>query len=342
MRPLSIVVREDSVAPLDRWLATEASSALGRPVPRGLTRKAILAGFVSVGGRIVRDPDFLPRRGPSVFVRNFDWLPQPPDTPLQPRVVFEDPWLLALDKPAGLPTHETKDPARPSLTEWAARHLGRRVFVHHRLDAATSGLVLFAKAPEANAALTEAFSSHGIKKTYVALIRRPPLDWPASLTLDSPISVSSSGAVSVGSDGVAALTRIRVIGKGREALLVEAQPVTGRKHQIRVHLAAAGAPVLGDMRYGGPPARAKRLMLHAERLALDHPVTGEPLFIESPRPQSFALSAAESGRPRAAGPPPETSALVPRRASSRRSATESRTTGKPRKRGRGAKPDSRH
>ncbi len=285
MKVLSIAVREDAVVPLDRWLATELTQVLSRPVPRSLARKAIVAGFVTFSGRIVREPGLILRRGPSVFVRSFAWLPKRPAGNL--RILYEDTWLIALDKPASLPTHETKDAARPSLTQLVEGHVGRRVFVHHRLDAGTSGVVVFAKAPEANAALARSFAGHEIEKTYVALVARPPIEWPPMMSIDSPISVAANGSVRVDHGGVPARTRVRVLERRSDTLLIEAKPVTGRKHQIRVHLASVGAPVVGDARYGGPGSETGRLMLHAERIELDHPVTGKRLVVSSPRPDEF-------------------------------------------------------
>ena len=288
MKPVSIAVPRDAVVPLDRWLATALGLSLNQPVPRGLVRKAIVNGLVAVGGRTVRDPGLMLRRGPSVFVRSFDWLP-PMEANPKLRVLFEDEWLLAVDKPAGLPTHETMDPARPSLTQLVEGHVGRRVFVHHRLDAGTSGVVLFAKAAEANAPLAKSFAERDVEKTYVALVSRPPIDWPDPMIIDSPMAILSNGQVRVDSAGLSASTHVRVLERSRDLLLVEAKPISGRKHQIRVHLASAGAPVLGDLRYGGSPAETKRLMLHAERLAIAHPVTGKRLVLFSARPEEFAI-----------------------------------------------------
>ncbi len=300
MKPLSIVVREDAMVPLDRWLATELSQTLGRPVPRGLVRKAIVGGVVTVGGRIVRDPGMSPRRGPSVFVRHFDWLPKPEPAHAL-RVLYEDDSVIAVDKPAGLPTHGNKDAQRPSLTGLVERHTGRPVFVHHRLDAGTSGVVLFAKAPEANASLARSFAGRTVEKTYVALVSRPPIDWPSRITIDTPILVSDNGSVRIDRGGVPAETRLRVLERRADRLLVEAKPVTGRKHQIRIHLASVGAPIVGDSRYGGLPAEGRRLMLHAERIELDHPLTGRRLAVSSPRPEEFgawaSLSRSSRSRP---------------------------------------------
>jgi 23S rRNA pseudouridine1911/1915/1917 synthase len=288
MKSVSIVVREDAMVPLDRWLATELAARLGRPVPRGLTRKAIVSGLVQIGGQIIRDPGFMARRGPSAYVRKLDWIPAA-DASAALRVLFEDEWLIAVDKPAGLPTHETLDIARPSLTALVERHVGRRVFVHHRLDAGTSGVVLFAKALEANAGLARTFAGREVEKTYIALVQRPPIDWPTKFTLDSPIAIHKNGTARVDASGLSALTHVRVLQGSRDRVLIEAKPVTGRKHQIRVHLASAGAPILGDTRYGSDSRTAPRLMLHAEQLELDHPITGKRLTLISPRPADFTV-----------------------------------------------------
>ena len=335
MKPVSIVVREDAMVPLDRWLATELAQALGRSVPRGLTRKAILKGLVTVGGRIVRDAGLVLRRGPSVFVRNLDWIPAA-DPAATLAILFEDEWLIAADKPAGLPTHETADAARPSLTALVERHVGHRVFVHHRLDAGTSGVVLFAKAREANASLATSFADREVDKTYVALVQRPAIEWPKAMSIDSPIAILKNGTARVDSGGLPALTRIRVLGGGRDRWLVEARPVSGRKHKSRVHRASAGAPIIGDTRYGSGSITAPRLMLHAERLAIDHPITGKQLVITSPRPEAFTVSesaidrATQPGR-LGADPRPARAASATRPAAGPRLAKPSHTGKKPRK-----------
>lgn len=303
MKSLSIVVRADAMVPFDRWLATELSRILERPVPRSLARRAIVGGVVTVAGRISRDPGFMPRKGPSVFVRHFDWLPG-----IEParvlRVLYEDDSVIAVDKPAGLSTHGNKDADRPSLTGLVERHTGSPVFVHHRLDAGTSGVVLFAKVRDANQSLARSFAGREVHKTYVALAARPPVHWPSKMVIDTPILVADNGSVRVDREGVSAETQVRVLERRDDALLLEARPVTGRKHQIRVHLASLGAPIIGDARYGGPSA--DRLMLHAERIELDHPLKGDRLVIESPRPREFSepapLSRSTRSRPPGTAP----------------------------------------
>lgn len=332
MKPLSIVVREDTMVPLDRWLATELSRALGRPVARGLVRKAIVGGVVAVGGRIVRDPGLIPRRGPSVFVRHFDWLPaNEPARKL--RLLYEDESIIAVDKPAGLPTHGNKDEDRPTLIGMVERHIRGPAFVHHRLDVGTSGVVLFAKVPEANAPLARSFAGREVDKTYVALVVRPPIDWPTEMSVDTPILVSDNGSVRVDRAGVRAETRLRVLERRADGLLLEAKPVTGRKHQIRVHLASLGAPIVGDTRYHGPPA--DRIMLHAERIEINHPLTGKRLAVVSPRPEEFGARAPLSGssrsRPRGTDPRPAKEVVPGSRPASRQREIRSRRGKPPRK-----------
>ncbi len=330
MKPLSIVVREDAMVPLDRWLATELARILGRPVPRGLVRKAIVGGVVSVAGRIVRDPGLVPRKGPSVFVRHFEWLPES-ERAQALRVLYEDDAIIAVDKPAGLPTHGNKDTDRVSLTDLVERHTGRAVFVHHRLDAGTSGVVLFAKDPEANASLARSFAGREVDKTYVALVARPPIEWPSHTTIDTPILVTANGSVRVDQRGVPAETRVRLLERRADSWLIEAKPVTGRKHQIRVHLASLRAPVFGDARYRGPSAR--RMMLHAERIELDHPLTGRRLVVESPRPEEFletaALSRSSRSHPRGTVPRSRPGAVREPRSAEQRNGKPSRK-GRPR------------
>lgn len=353
MKPVSIVVREDATVPFDRWFATELGRVLERTVPRGLARKAIVAGRVSVGGRIERNPGFILRRGPSVFVRSLEWLPKP-EAGKRLRILHEDESVIAVDKPSGLPTHETKDPDRPSLTRLVELHVGRRVFVHHRLDAGTSGVVLFAKASAANASLARSFAGREILKTYVVLVQRPQIDWPTEMTIDSPILVLRNGTVRVDSSGSPARTVVRVLARTSQGLLLEATPVTGRKHQIRVHLASIGAPIIGDSRYGGPVSPAGRLMLHAERIELDHPKTGERLVVMSPRPEAFSaqpLRAGATGGPpngsepelrRAADPWPGPAGPRSRPAAGSRPTTLSRKKAARQTRARGKGPGSHH
>jgi RluA family pseudouridine synthase len=218
-------------------------------------------------------------------------------------MLFDDDHLIAVDKPPDLPTHATADPNRPDLVTIVARTVGVNVAdlgVHQRLDAGTSGVVIFARTPEANQGLARQFEARTVEKVYLAVVdarRRPELapgdGWVEQAALAADGSGRRARVVAVSTGGQLAETAFRVRARDGERLLVEARPRTGRKHQIRAHLAAARLRIVGDDRYGwsGPKTR---MMLHAWRLSLAHPVTGEPLEIEAPLPPGFVLTGDEA------------------------------------------------
>ena len=187
------------------------------------------------------------------------------------RVVYEDEDLVVIDKPAGLPTAATRQSAKHAA-DALLRSEGRSyVGVLHRLDTETSGLVLFSKRRAVNAALQRALTSHEIERTYAAVVaggvRKDEGRW------SSPIG------------GRPAATRFEVVERGARTTLLRLTLETGRTHQIRIHAAAAGHPVVGDVRYGGP--LAERMMLHAEALRLRHPRTGAAIELAAPFDRVF-------------------------------------------------------
>jgi 23S rRNA pseudouridine1911/1915/1917 synthase len=270
-----VVGAGEAGARLDDVLASWLPGALGRPFSRSLVRRLVMAGAVRVDGQPSRRPADTLAAGTVLDVR-IDVSRLPPPTPTSFRVVHRDASLIVVDKPSGLPTVPTADPSRPSLVALLKGQLpaGGHLGVHQRLDAETSGLVLFSLDPAADAALAEQFEGREVRKTYLALV-------PAG-----PAREAWTAAGPLGGDGPQAVTEFRVVERRADCLLVEARPRTGRKHQIRIHLAEAGLPILGDRRYGGE-ARVARVMLHAWRLQLRHPATGSVLRLESPRPEDF-------------------------------------------------------
>jgi 23S rRNA-/tRNA-specific pseudouridylate synthase len=164
---------------------------------------------------------------------------------------------IAIDKPSGLPTQPTRDRSQRSLEELMRVRFGA-IYLVHRLDTGTSGVVIFARTQPAAARLSQLFASSAMRKTYVALVA-PPIDSP--VTIETPI------------EGKEAVTIVQP----REGDRVEVEIRTGRTHQIRIHLSSIGRPVIGDRRYGGRPA--SRLMLHAWRI--EHESIGT---IEAPVP----------------------------------------------------------
>jgi RluA family pseudouridine synthase len=296
---------------LDVVLGTWLAEALGRPLSKSFLRRLIMAGGVQLDGRPTRAPGRPLDAGQALLAR-IDASRLPPTSEasdeafaVRPAILFEDDALIAVDKPPGLPTVPTADPVRPSLVRAVETHLQRTsawkgvLGVHQRLDRDTSGVVLFAKAPAANPALAQAFAGREVNKTYHALTMRPRRLPPSSWRVSDRLAAVAKGRMGrVEGSGQAAVTDFMLLEVFATGLLVEAHPRTGRKHQVRVHLAEAGLPVLGDPLYGDPGGAAPRVMLHAWRLELAHPVTGAPLVIESPWPPDFRRSLEGMSEPR--------------------------------------------
>ena len=189
--------------------------------------------------------------------------------------------LLVVSKPAGLAVHATLDPARPHLAgavlSWVRARGGAHAALHHRLDVDTSGLVLFTTDPALNPAVSEMFSAHTIEKRYRAVVRpseqTPDDAWTVENFLGRDKNSKATRYRAVLSGGKKAITKFEVLQRRSDGtVLLEARPVTGRAHQIRVHCAEAGWPIVGDRYYGD--GEGPRLMLHAQRLRFEHPRGG--------------------------------------------------------------------
>ena len=188
---------------------------------------------------------------------------------LEPRVLYEDAELIAVDKPAGMATAAGGGIGdEDSLHGWVMRHAGARTWIVHRLDRGTSGVIVFARTADAHRRLSQAFESREVGKRYLAVVEGHLRT--ANGEVAEPLRTFGSGRVGVDPQGSAAVTRYRRLERLQDADLLEVQPLTGRRHQIRVHCYAIGHPVLGDTRYGAlrPVGGAPRLMLHAAELAL--------------------------------------------------------------------------
>jgi tRNA pseudouridine65 synthase len=204
-------------------------------------------------------------------------------------ILFRDEALVAVDKPAGLAVHRGWASARDVAMMRVRDQLGRHVFPVHRLDRATSGVLLFAFSSEIASRLCESFTAQAVEKTYLALVRGVP---PCSGLIDHPLSPGEDPRATRVSAQTEYLRR-EVFGRYS---LVEARPHTGRLHQVRRHLKHIACPLIGDVNYGkGTHNRLfreryglHRLFLHATRLCLPHPVTGGRLDIASPLPRELA------------------------------------------------------
>ena len=297
MRRLNLrVLPDDAGRRIDRFIAERGG------ISRGVARRALEAGGVFLDGRRCKVASRGLHPGQEVVVNLEEGgrgaLPAAPLS--RERVLFLDEALVAVDKPAGVPAQPTLTSDRGALPELVAALLGRGVTVVHRLDRETSGATVLARTPEAAAALAEAFRAGAAEKIYLALTARAPS--PPEGRIDAPLSKDPArpGLRRVFPGGEPAATRYRTLAQGEGGALVEARPETGRTHQIRVHLAHLGAPLLGDARYGGPrrvlELEVPRVMLHARRLSLAHPATGAVLSLEAPVPEDFrAVAEAVAG-----------------------------------------------
>lgn len=255
----------------------------------GLSRRAARAvlqtGGVQVERKRVRVASRTLAAGTEVRVAHDETLGAPPD--FQVPVLDQDDWLLVVDKPAGIACQGTQASDRHDLTALLQRQRpGQMLALQHRLDQGTSGILVFAK--RAGAHVGSQFQARTIAKAYLARVSRPP----AAGTVDLPVGrVRGSQPARYGCSGDLAdprpaRTDLRPATPEETAGLVPghwvvAEPHSGRTHQIRVHLAYLGCPVVGDGYCGGEPS--DQLWLHAWKLALEHPVTGVALeLVASP------------------------------------------------------------
>lgn len=273
---------------LDRHLAR-----LGRWGSRARVQRLIEAGGVSVAGQLGR-ADTILRSGQIIVV---DGLPAEEPLTVEAEaialgILFEDEWLLAIDKPAGLVVHPAPGHGRGTLVNallhhWQGTRPGMdplRPGIVHRLDKDTSGVLVIAKDPDTLTALSKQFQDRSVEKVYLAAVWGRPAAKHG--TIDAPIGRNPRHRqrMAVQGGGRPAQTRYEVIRAGKEICWLRLFPKTGRTHQIRVHLASIGHPIVGDTAYGRARRSpvASRQALHAERLSLVHPRSGERLTFRAP------------------------------------------------------------
>lgn len=286
---------------------------------RRKAREVIEKGQVEVDGRMLREPGVLVSpEAKVVWDEN-----RPALHRVRPRIplLYEDDAFLVVDKPAGLlsvpsgPGAEGEDTALARVRDYVARAHPRHPFVGvvHRIDRDTSGALLFAKTAEARRALIALFARHALERRYLALVMgQPPA---ASGTVDAPIrDLYAGGRRAVARMDEAsrpARTRWKVVERFPRGALLDVELETGRQHQVRIHLAHAGLPIVGDTVYGAEsgayaPVGTKRQMLHAKSLAFTDPLTGRAIRAESPVPEDFAaaMRRLRSPHPRTGGGAP--------------------------------------
>ncbi|MEO6094100.1 MAG: RluA family pseudouridine synthase [Novosphingobium sp.] len=225
--------------------------------------------------------------------------------------IHQDRAAIVLNKPPGLATQGgsgTTEHVDGLLDAFAPE--GPRPRLVHRLDKDTSGVLLIARTPGSAAFFAKRFAGRSARKTYWALVVGVPSPDEGLIELPLGKQPGSGGEkmmVDQSGEGRAARTRYRVIERaGNRAAWVELQPLTGRTHQLRVHMAALGHPIVGDGKYGGQEAFltgsiSRKMHLHAHRLVIDHP-DGAPLDITAPLPEHFAASMVQLGFDESAAP----------------------------------------
>jgi 23S rRNA pseudouridine1911/1915/1917 synthase len=269
---------------------------------RARVQRLIDEGLVTVEGRAPKASRRL-SAGERVVVT----IPPPEPLILEPealplRILYEDADLLVVDKPAGMPVHPGPGHLKGTLVNAVLAHCpdlsgiggALRPGIVHRLDRDTSGLIIVAKNDRAHQALQRQLKERAVEKRYLALVRGDLR--PDEGVIDAPIARDPRfrKRMAVVPGGRDAVTRWRVLGRFAgpgsgepRYTLVEAKPVTGRTHQIRVHFASLGHPLVGDALYGRRSALVARQFLHAAGLSFTHPSTGERLTFESPLPDDL-------------------------------------------------------
>ena len=204
------------------------------------------------------------------------------------KILLEDESIVLIDKPVGIPTIPERLDAQGSCIKKSLEEtLGQKLLVVHRLDKEVSGLLIFAKTPEAHRFLNLEFEHRRVSKTYLALLRGYMEQ--SSGVIDKPIRQYGSGRMGIDEDqGKPSQTEYQVVERWKDLTLVEASPRTGRRHQLRVHFYSQGHPIVGDRRYhlAKWAESVPRLMLHAWKLRIRHP-SGKYVEVECPPPPAF-------------------------------------------------------
>ena len=256
-------------------------------VPEAAFRTAVELGGIHVNGRRVRDPRFPVPAGARVSICHSE---PPPDFTFDPGwIIHEDDALIVFNKPSGMTKQGTRCFDVGHLYAFAGEYIGGYVGLHHRLDRETSGVVIMSKDRNVNKSLADQFAGRTVDKEYRAVVHGVIGE---ACTLDAPIG-RIAGLQPVRHwvdvpDAKPAETRICPLRTGDTFSLISAHPKTGRTHQVRVHLAATGHPIVGDAFYNSNEAmRSLRVLLHCYEMTLDHPITGDRITFEAPVPQDM-------------------------------------------------------
>ena len=272
---------------LDHWV-----TGVYPLMSRAYAAKIIAEGRVQVNGKVERKPGHKLRRGDDIVI-DYDESELTAIPEIELPVFYEDDDCVVIDKPAGVLVHSVGDyTAEGTVATWLRHRIkdmtGPRGGVVHRLDRATSGVMICAKTQQALSWLQAEFAKRNVKKTYIAVVAGH-FKLPEAV-IDMPIERNPKAPATfrVGAQGKPAITHYKVLAEGAKYSLVELHPETGRTHQLRVHLAHIGHPIAGDFLYRGETA--DRLYLHARSLKITLP-DGESKTFTVPTPKEFEAKA---------------------------------------------------
>lgn len=243
------------------------------------------AGRFSVNGKVVKRENISLQARDVVSAQETFRKPKVPGVP----ILFEDRYLIAIDKPEGLLSMPLDDgePKKNALELLRDYYETDQIFAVHRIDRETSGVLLFARGKQSAEKLGELFEAHDLNRRYSAIVegnlKEDKGTWECPLLEMPNLSVVESV------DGKMAITHFEVYRRSTKYTYLNLTLETGKKHQIRVHCKRAGHPVVGDKRYGSKENPLKRLCLHARSIELVHPFTKKVLYIESPLHKSFQV-----------------------------------------------------
>ena len=287
------------------WRLDRALAAAAPTLSRERLKALIRSGAVEASGKLLRDPATKVRGDESFRVAVPEPAPahnEPQDIPLQ--IVFEDEHVLVIDKPAGLVVHPAAGNLDGTLVNALLHHCAGKLSgiggvarpgIVHRIDKDTSGLLVVAKTDVAHEGLARQFAAHSIDRRYLAIVSGVPKT--SGGTVDARVARSNTNrkkiAIVEGGRGKRAVTHWKRLNMLRDASLVECRLETGRTHQVRVHMASIGHPLVGDPVYGRSGKTHGKLLrelgfhrqaLHAAELGFTHPATKHRLSFSSPMP----------------------------------------------------------
>ncbi|MAH61069.1 MAG: hypothetical protein CMF42_02125 [Legionellales bacterium] len=253
-------------------------------VPKSLFFKLIRKGVIKVN-RKKTSPQYLLQTNDEVKVPEISLSPQPEKNISQQihlKTLYRDDDLIIIDKPVGIAVQGgTKQ--KFNVIDQAEHQFNLKIYPVHRLDKETSGCLIFALNYNAARDISEQFSQNIIKKKYYAVTVGVP-SWQ-TITIDRPIIQKNR----TGIDTLSAITKCRKISQSQEYSLLQVEPLTGRKHQIRIHLSQLGFPILGDVKYSKTKVTdIERMYLHASMIAFSHPSTRQKMSFVAASPKSFS------------------------------------------------------